>query len=161
MFMRKRRDGRPDGAVITQTVAKRHGPTCFVHQWNRKVDIPFNSDAKNLVIGDTNGFTDVFVHDTCAGANVPCLPSTVIVSMKLDGTQGNFNSAIPTISADGHFVTFVGGASNLVPITAPSNVFLARTSFFRDNGKTRLARLKRNCRFGRCCNQAIALIEGF
>jgi len=91
--------------------------------------IAFNSDAKNLVIGDTNGFTDVFVHDTCAGADVPCFPSTVIVSIKLDGTQGNFNSAIPTISADGHFVSFIGGSSNLVPIVAASNVFLARTSF--------------------------------
>lgn len=91
--------------------------------------IAFNSDADNLVIGDTNGSTDVFVRDTCAGAPAGCSPSTVIVSVKPDGTQGNFNSSIPSISADGHFLTFGGGASNFVPVAAPSDIFLAGTSF--------------------------------
>lgn len=91
--------------------------------------IAFNSDATNLVIGDTNGYTDVFVRDTCAGAPVGCVPATVIVSITPAGTQGNFNSSIPAISADGHFVAFGSGASNLLPIVAPINVFLAATSF--------------------------------
>ena len=91
--------------------------------------IAFNSDADNLVIGDTNGFTDVFVRDTCIGAPAGCTPSTVIVSIKPDAMQGNFNSSIPSISADGHFLTFGGGASNFVPVVAPSDIFLAKASF--------------------------------
>ena len=91
--------------------------------------VAFNSDADNLVSGDTNSFTDVFVRDTCVGVPAGCTPSTVIVSIKTNGTQGNFNSSIPAITADGHFVAFSGGASNFAAVVAPSNVFLAHTSF--------------------------------
>jgi len=93
--------------------------------------IAFNSDSNNLVSGDTNGFTDVFVRDTCIGAPNSCSPSTVRVSVAADGTQGNFNSSIPVISSDGHFVVFGSGASNLVPGdgNGSTDVFLANTSF--------------------------------
>ena len=93
--------------------------------------IAFNSDAQNLVLGDTNGFTDVFVRDTCLTASTPCLPSTLRVSVSAAGDQGNFNSVIPAISASGHFVVFGGGASNLLPNDAngSTDVFLANTSF--------------------------------
>jgi Tol biopolymer transport system component len=93
--------------------------------------IAFNSDAQNLVSGDTNGFTDVFVRDTCLGASTSCLPSTLRVSVSASGAQGNFNSSIPAISADGHFVAFGSGASNLLPndTNASTDVFLANTSF--------------------------------
>ena len=92
--------------------------------------IAFNSDATNLVTGDTNGFTDVFVRDGCAGLSA-CSPSTVRASTAADGTQGNFNSSIPAISADGHFVVFGSGASNLVPLDTnnSTDVFQANTSF--------------------------------
>jgi hypothetical protein len=93
--------------------------------------VAFNSDAQNLVSGDTNGFTDVFVRDTCLGVAAPCTPSIVRASIAANGMQGNFNSAIPAISADGHFVVFQSGASNLVPNDTNGNVdvFLANTSF--------------------------------
>jgi len=93
--------------------------------------VAFNSDAQNLVSGDTNGFTDVFVRDTCLGAAAPCTASIVRASVAANGIQGNFNSAIPAISADGHFVVFQSGASNLVPNDANgfTDVFLANTSF--------------------------------
>lgn len=93
--------------------------------------IAFNSDATNLVTGDTNGFTDVFVRDTCAGVPSACSPSTVRASTAADGNQGNFNSSIPAVSADGHFVVFGSGASNLVPADTnnSTDVFLANTSF--------------------------------
>jgi Tol biopolymer transport system component len=70
--------------------------------------VAFDSDATNLVAGDTNGHSDVFVHDRQTGA-------TTRVSVNSDGTQGN-GSIIntPSISSDGRYVAFVSTASNLV-----------------------------------------------
>ena len=73
----------------------------------------FISLASDLVAGDTNGSTDVFVRDTCIGAT-GCIPSTVRVSVASDGAQGNANSSRPSLSADGRFVGFSSSASNLV-----------------------------------------------
>jgi Tol biopolymer transport system component len=69
--------------------------------------VAFSSDASNLVSGDTNGTSDVFVHDRQSG-------QTTRVSVASDGTQGNSLSGSPSISADGRYVAFLSGASNLV-----------------------------------------------
>jgi PKD repeat protein len=70
--------------------------------------VAFVSDATNLVSGDTNGYRDVFVHDRQTG-------QTTRVSLSSTGAQGNSWSGWPvSISADGRFVAFVAGASNLV-----------------------------------------------
>ena len=67
----------------------------------------FDSNASNLVAGDSNGFTDVFVRDRK-------LHKTYLVSVGPAGVQGNGNSADPSISADGRYVAFESDASNLV-----------------------------------------------
>src|SRR5438132_1108786 len=69
--------------------------------------VAFDSDAANLVAGDTNGATDVFVHDRQTG-------TTERVSVASGGSQGNGSNAGPVLSADGRFVAFHGTASNLV-----------------------------------------------
>jgi len=69
--------------------------------------VAFYSGASNLVSGDTNGYSDVFVHDRQTG-------STARVSLASDGSQGNDGSWSPSISADGRYVAFVSNASNLV-----------------------------------------------
>lgn len=68
----------------------------------------FHSDASNLVPGDTNGDTDVFVHDRQMGA-------TECVSVDSTGSQGNDASFYPVISTDGRYVAFESYASSLVP----------------------------------------------
>jgi RHS repeat-associated protein len=68
----------------------------------------FESDASNLVSGDTNGYRDIFVHDRQTG-------QTTRVSVASDGTQGNGGSANSALSADGCYVAFTSSASNLVP----------------------------------------------
>ena len=67
----------------------------------------FESDASNLVTGDTNAATDVFVHDRVTG-------TTTRVSVDSAGGQGNAFSFKPKISDDGRFVVFESQASNLV-----------------------------------------------
>jgi len=69
--------------------------------------VAFESRASNLVIGDTNGTWDVFVHDTQTGA-------TIRASVNSMGTASNGQSNRPSISANGRYVTFVSAASNLV-----------------------------------------------
>ena len=84
--------------------------------------VAFLSSARNLVDGDTNGVTDVFVRDTCAGAAAGCAPSTQRVSVANDGTQAGGPSTSATVSADGRYVTFESSANNLgSPSASPSS----------------------------------------
>jgi Tol biopolymer transport system component len=69
--------------------------------------IAFFSYASNLVANDTNGYRDVFVHDTVTGA-------TSRVSVASGGSQGDYDSYSPAISADGRYVAFVSDSTNLV-----------------------------------------------
>ncbi|HXN98980.1 MAG TPA: hypothetical protein VN881_07895, partial [Candidatus Acidoferrales bacterium] len=93
--------------------------------------VAFESDASNLVSGDTNKATDVFVRDTCAGAAAGCTPSTTLLSITREGVQGNGPSFLPVISGDGQFVAFISSASNLAPgdTNKSDDVFLSRTGF--------------------------------
>ena len=70
--------------------------------------VAFASDADNLVPGDTNDATDIFVHDRIT-------KDTSRVSVASDGTQGNGRIFGRAISADGRFVAFASDADNLVP----------------------------------------------
>ena len=44
-----------------------------------------------------------------------CIRHTERVSVASDGAQGNGPSTLPSITADGRFVAFESGATNLVP----------------------------------------------
>jgi Tol biopolymer transport system component len=69
--------------------------------------VVFTSDANNLVTGDTNNSSDIFLRDLSTN-------TTNLVSVSATGSQGNKNSSSPTISADGEFVAFQSDATNLV-----------------------------------------------
>lgn len=69
--------------------------------------IAFWSVAANLVVGDTNNASDVFVYDRQ-------LNTTTVVSMNGAGDWGNGGSVNPSISSDGRCVAFASSASNLV-----------------------------------------------
>lgn len=68
--------------------------------------IAFASDASNLVAGDTNGNSDIFVYDTVSGV-------TERVSVSWKGHEARGESFHPSISADGRFVAFQSSAWNL------------------------------------------------
>jgi hypothetical protein len=69
--------------------------------------VAFGCSATNLVPGDTNGVNDIFVHDTQTGV-------TTRVSVDSNGVQANDGSFFPSISADGRYIAFASGATNLV-----------------------------------------------
>jgi Tol biopolymer transport system component len=69
--------------------------------------VAFTSGASNLVRGDTNDASDVFVRDLRRG-------TTTRVSVGARSVQGNGASYSPSISANGRYVVFGSGASNLV-----------------------------------------------
>src|SRR3954447_2822118 len=72
--------------------------------------VAFWSDATNLVPHDTNGLTDVFVHDRVTGKN-DC------VSVGPGGVQANddsYSGGPPAPSTDGRVAAFASAASNLV-----------------------------------------------
>ncbi len=70
--------------------------------------VAFDSWASNLVPGDTNGHSDVFVHDQLTG-------QTSLASVGAGSAPGNGPSLTGTISPDGRFVAFNSLASNLLP----------------------------------------------
>jgi hypothetical protein len=69
--------------------------------------VAFTSSASNLVPGDTNDVSDIFVHDRQTGA-------TERVSVDSAGGQANDRSGASAISGDGRFVAFGSDSSNLV-----------------------------------------------
>ena len=93
--------------------------------------VAFDSEASNLVSGDTNAFCDtdgdtvyddncpdVFVRDrdtdTDGIFDESGAVSTTRISVSSGGVQGNGGSASSGISSDGRYVVFVSGATNLV-----------------------------------------------
>src|SRR4028119_2147177 len=70
--------------------------------------VAFTSVASNIVPGDTNNTSDIFVRDRLTN-------TTTRVSVDSAGNQGNFFSGSASISADGRFVAFSSNSSNLVP----------------------------------------------
>ncbi len=69
--------------------------------------VAFESAATNLVAGDTNMASDIFVRDLLNG-------TTQRVSVSTGGVQGNGSSTEASISDDGRYVAFTSSATNLV-----------------------------------------------
>ena len=70
--------------------------------------VGFYTGAANLVPGDTNGVSDVFVHDVQTA-------TTSRVSVGPGGTQATGESLVGSFSNDGRFVCFESFATNLEP----------------------------------------------
>ncbi len=69
--------------------------------------VAFESASPNLVVGDTNSATDIFVRDRQAG-------TTERVSVATGGAEADAGGYAPSLSADGRFVAFSSYATNLV-----------------------------------------------
>jgi Tol biopolymer transport system component len=69
--------------------------------------IVFTSGADNLVAGDTNGASDVFLRDLQAGT------TTILSSKGASPSTGNYAAYSPSISQDGRYVLFHKGTNTL------------------------------------------------
>lgn len=69
--------------------------------------VGFASSAADIVPGDLNGASDVFVLDRLLG-------TTQLASVSSAGTQGNYTTAWPSLSSDGRTIATESGATNLV-----------------------------------------------
>ncbi len=70
--------------------------------------VAFGSSSTNLVPGDTNGVSDIFLRDRLSG-------TTTRVNPAADGGEANGSSGGTSISADGRYIAFWSQATNLVP----------------------------------------------
>jgi tricorn protease-like protein len=69
--------------------------------------VAFRSSASNIVLNDSNGVADIFVHDRQTGA-------TTRVNVDSLGAQALADSSRPRVSGNGKFVAFQSAAGNLV-----------------------------------------------
>jgi Tol biopolymer transport system component len=69
--------------------------------------VVFQSDASDLVPGDTNGVSDIFLRDTFTG-------TTRLISVAANGGFANGASMDPVMTPDGTCVAFISAATNLV-----------------------------------------------
>ncbi len=69
--------------------------------------VAFAATSPDLVAGDTNKRSDIFVHDLVTG-------ETARVSVGPGGRQANGDSTQPAVSADGSVIAFYSAATNLV-----------------------------------------------
>lgn len=86
--------------------------------------VAFESDATNIVAGDTNGATDVFAYQFATGA-------VRRVSEDSNGVQANGPSELPMISPDGTNVAYESAATNLVAgdTNGYDDIFLTQIAF--------------------------------
>src|SRR6202795_2110322 len=68
--------------------------------------VAFSSVATNLVENAAAGH-QIYLRDTCAGAEGSCTPATQIVSIDANGGLTGTESLLPSISASGRFVAFL------------------------------------------------------
>lgn len=74
--------------------------------------VAFSSPSTNLVAGDTNNAWDIFVRDRLTGTTSRVSRSSA--GVQSDGNAWGEGSFVPSISADGRFVSFFSHSTNLV-----------------------------------------------
>ncbi|HEX5504820.1 MAG TPA: HYR domain-containing protein, partial [Thermomicrobiales bacterium] len=111
VFVRDRQAGATERVSVDSDGVQANGAS-DIHSVALSADgryVAFLSAATNLVPGDTNSTTDVFVRDRQFG-------TTERVSVAGGGAQANNGSTdTPALSADGRYVAFASAATNLVP----------------------------------------------
>jgi WD40 repeat protein len=108
IFLRDRTAGTTTLVSVDASGTQGNGNSYFPAISADGLFVAFYSTATNLVAGDTNACSDVFVRDLSAG-------TTELVSVDSSGTQGNDQSYSGAISSDGRFVAFTSLSTNFVP----------------------------------------------
>jgi hypothetical protein len=94
--------------------------------------VAFASLASNLA-NTTNGVENIFVRNTCIAVIVTCTPALAVASIGngTNASPSNGQSLVPSISSDGHTVSFLSFSNNLVPrdTNGVEDIFLGTTTF--------------------------------
>jgi WD40-like Beta Propeller Repeat len=94
--------------------------------------IAFASLASNLA-NSVNGIENIFVRNTCLATVVTCTQSLAIASVPAgkNASPSNGQNYAPSISADGHTVSFISFSNNLVPrdTNGLEDIFLGSTTY--------------------------------
>lgn len=107
VFIHDRQTGLTKRASVTSTNTPANGTSSWPSLSANGRFIAFGSDATNLIPGDTNGATDIFIRDNQTGA-------LTRVSESSAGVEPNNYSFLPNVSADGRVIAFLSVADNLV-----------------------------------------------
>jgi len=167
IFLRDRLNGTTERVSVDPGGAQGNG-----HSYRPSVSadgryVAFHSLSSNLVVGDSNGIQDVFVHDRVSAA-------TELLSVSTLGVLGNGASQLPSMSPDGRYVVFDSAATNLVPLdtNAQQDVFVrdrqlsqttrvSRSSLgVQGNGLSAWAAISADGRYVAFMSQATNLVAG-
>jgi WD40-like Beta Propeller Repeat len=109
VFVHDRSTGETTRASVSSAGVAGNGHSFYPSISSSGRFVAFTSEATNLVAGDTNGQTDVFVRDRDTG-------TTLRASVASDGSEANglLWTLRPGISGDGSRVAFSSEATNLV-----------------------------------------------
>ena len=107
IFVRDRLNNTTERVSVASDGSEGNGRSALVSISADGQTLAFLSSASNLVAGDTNNATDIFVHNRITRI-------TERVSVASNGAQANGGSGGPDISEDGQAVVFSSTASNLV-----------------------------------------------
>jgi len=121
LFIHDRQSGTTERISVSTGGAEADGLTAYSSISADGRFVAFESQATNLVIGDTNGKMDIFIRDRQLG-------TTERVNLSSGGLEADGASRYPSLSADGNFLVFQSDATNLV--TGDTNG--VRDIFLRD-----------------------------
>ena len=107
IFVHDRQTGETELVSVASNGSQGNGGSSYSSISSDGRMIAFISSASNLVDGDTNGISDVFVHDRITGI-------TERVNVSSTQVQANEPTFTAVISADGRFVVFESEDSSLV-----------------------------------------------
>ncbi|MCE9596235.1 MAG: hypothetical protein K8S98_18750 [Planctomycetes bacterium] len=113
VFLRDRQLGTTLCASVTPGGVTGNGPSSVPCMSGDGRVVAFASEATNLLVGDTNGFADIFAFDTVSGTLELVSQSTLGVHG--DGHSGSVGRSPSWVSNDGNLVVFASSASTLVP----------------------------------------------
>ncbi|MER7047093.1 RICIN domain-containing protein [Streptomyces jumonjinensis] len=106
LFVRDRLTGAAERVSVATGGAQADGHSDGVSISADGRYVAFSSRAGNLVAGDANGKSDVFLRDRQNG-------TTERVSVAAGGLEGNGHAHTPSISADGRYIAFVSNSGNI------------------------------------------------
>jgi len=103
VYVRNLATGETELVSVAANGGAANGPSLFPSISADGRYVAFQSQASNLIAGDTNGASDIFVRDLVDGVTIRAC----------DGVQPNSFSFNPALSGDGTVVAFASAATNL------------------------------------------------